>query len=120
MSLSRRDFLLAARAARHWPPGRPKQAWFHEDELDHDFYFAKTFPVALARAQGDPATVIAAYYAHQLGWENVPWRNVFVVQEHLIRALEREGIVSYNELLASEPLSVAAIFEKLAEEAPDV
>ena len=112
MSLTRRQLLVAARAAAAWPPGR-RHAWFSVDRAALGILGRRTIPVAVARRWGDPAVAAAAFVAHAAGRVTVPWHEVFTTQAALLELLVQGG-ESLNEWLPEAPMEVAMFLEEVA------
>ena len=114
MPLTRRQLLVAARAAAAWPPGR-RHAWFSADRATLGMSGRRVIPVAVARRWGDPAVAAAAFAAHAAGRTTVTWNEVFTAQATLLE-LVAQGHESLNDWLPEAPLEVAMFLEEVARE----
>lgn len=112
----RTELLLAARAAERWPVGRPPYSWFMTDEVEHEYDPPCRIPVPVARRQGDPAVVVAAYRLHCAGRARVgvEWRDVWYVQGTIVQLATALGVKDYMRTLSEEPGLVAALLRSAA------
>ena len=118
INFARLELLVASHAAARWPPGRDRYSWFTDDEAEKKWHdtVAYRVPVNIARTKGDPAVAVAALRAVRQGRDWIEWRGVWIAQTAILKLLELQGVKLYNDLLSEDPIQVASLFKKLAEE----
>lgn len=118
LKVLRVELLIAASAAERWPQGRNPYAWFMTEEVERRYCHPYRIPVRVARREGDPAVVVAAFRTVRAGRtsQGIAWPDVWHVQHGLILILGAVGVTDYNRTLSDDPFKLACFLRGLVKE----